>query len=58
MFSLNRQDMKQRQISYQSGRRGFKIEFVPVQTIYAKKKLYDTLATTVNFIKVLFRNYE
>ena len=42
-----------------AARRGFKIEFVPVQTIYGKEKSYMThWATTVNFIKVLFRNYE
>lgn len=40
-------------------RRGFKIEFVPVQTIYSAEKSYMThWATTVNFIKVIFRKYE
>jgi glycosyltransferase involved in cell wall biosynthesis len=42
-----------------AARCGFKIEFVPVQTIYGKEKSYMThWATTVNFIKVIFRNYE
>jgi glycosyltransferase involved in cell wall biosynthesis len=42
-----------------AARRGFKINFVPVQTIYGKEKSYMThWATTVNFIKVFFRNYE
>ena len=42
-----------------AARRGFKIEFVPVQTIYGKEKSYMThWATTVNFIKVIFRKYE
>jgi hypothetical protein len=42
-----------------AARRGFKFEFVPVQTVYGKEKSYMThWATTVNFIKVLFRNYE
>jgi glycosyltransferase involved in cell wall biosynthesis len=39
--------------------RGFTIDFVPVQTIYGAEKSYMThWATTVNFIKVIFRNYE
>jgi len=39
--------------------RGFKIEFVPVQTIYGTEKSYMRhWATTVNFIKVIFRKYE
>ncbi|MGD0037939.1 MAG: glycosyltransferase family 2 protein [Bacteroidota bacterium] len=38
--------------------RGFKIEFVPVQTIYGTEKSYMTHWTaTVNFIKVIFRKY-
>jgi len=42
-----------------AARRGFKIEFVPVQTIYGKEKSYMThWATTMNFIKVIFRKYE
>jgi GT2 family glycosyltransferase len=42
-----------------AARRGFTIEFVPVQTIYGKEKSYMThWATTMNFIKVLFRKYE
>ena len=42
-----------------AARRGFKIEFVPVQTIYGTEKSYMThWATTVNFIKVIFRKYE
>ena len=42
-----------------AARRGFKIEFVPVQTIYGAEKSYMThWATTVNFIKVIFRKYE
>jgi glycosyltransferase involved in cell wall biosynthesis len=36
----------------------FTIQFVPVHTIYGKEKSYiKHWATTVNFIKVLFRNY-
>jgi|WetSurMetagenome_2_1015567.scaffolds.fasta_scaffold167148_2 glycosyltransferase involved in cell wall biosynthesis len=36
----------------------FKIEFVPVCTIYGAEKSYMThWATTMNFIKVLFRKY-
>jgi glycosyltransferase involved in cell wall biosynthesis len=36
----------------------FKIEFVPVQTIYGKEKSYMThWITTMNFIKVLMRKY-
>jgi glycosyltransferase involved in cell wall biosynthesis len=39
--------------------RGFKIAFVPVQTIYGTEKSYIThWATTVNFVKVIFRKYE
>ena len=39
--------------------RGFTVDFVPVQTIYGPEKSYMTYwATTVNFIKVIFRNYE
>ena len=39
--------------------RGFKIEFVPVQTIYGAEKSYMThWVTTVNFIKVIFRKYK
>jgi glycosyltransferase involved in cell wall biosynthesis len=42
-----------------AARCGFTIEFVPVQTIYGQEKSYMThWTTTVNFIKVLFRNYE
>ena len=42
-----------------AARHGFKIEFVPVQTIYGKEKSYMThWATTMNFIKVIFRKYE
>ena len=42
-----------------AARRGFKIEFVPVQTIYGTEKSYMThWATTVNFIKTIFRKYE
>lgn len=42
-----------------AARRGFKIEFVPVQTIYGREKSYMThLTTTLNFIKVIFRKYE
>jgi len=42
-----------------AARRGCKIEFVPVQTIYGAEKSYMThWATTVNFIKVIFRKYE
>ncbi len=36
----------------------FKIEFVPVCTVYSNEKSYMThWATTINFIKVLFRKY-
>jgi hypothetical protein len=36
----------------------FKIEFVPVRTIYGDEKSYMThWTTTLNFIKVLFRDY-
>jgi glycosyltransferase involved in cell wall biosynthesis len=39
--------------------RGFTIDFVPVQTIYGEEKSYMThWATTVNFIKVIIRNYK
>jgi glycosyltransferase involved in cell wall biosynthesis len=39
--------------------RGFKIEFVPVRTIYGTEKSYMThWTTTVNFIKVILRKYE
>lgn len=42
-----------------AARHGFKIEFVPVQTIYSTEKSYMTHWTaTINFIKVLFRKYE
>jgi glycosyltransferase involved in cell wall biosynthesis len=42
-----------------AARRGYSIDFVPVQTIYGKEKSYMThWTTTVNFIKVLFRKYE
>jgi glycosyltransferase involved in cell wall biosynthesis len=42
-----------------AARRGFKIEFVPVQTIYGAEKSYMThWATTMNFIKVIFRKYK
>ncbi|MGD1045468.1 MAG: glycosyltransferase family 2 protein [Bacteroidota bacterium] len=42
-----------------AARRGFKIEFVPVQTIYGTEKSYMThWTTTVNFIKVILRKYE
>jgi len=42
-----------------AARRGFTIDFVPVQTIYGAEKSYMThWATTMNFIKVIFRNYE
>ena len=41
-----------------AARRGFTIEFVPVQTVYGKEKSYMThWATTMNFIKVIIRNY-
>jgi glycosyltransferase involved in cell wall biosynthesis len=37
---------------------GFKINFVPVRTIYGKERSYMThWTTTVNFIKVIFRKY-
>jgi len=36
----------------------FKIEFVPVSTVYGSEKSYMThWTTTINFIKVLFRKY-
>ncbi len=36
----------------------YKIEFVPVSTVYGSEKSYMThWATTINFIKVLFRKY-
>jgi len=36
----------------------FKIEFVPVRTVYGREKSYMThWATTMNFIKVLLRKY-
>ena len=36
----------------------FKIEFVPVHTVYGSEKSYMThWATTMNFIKVLLRKY-
>ena len=39
--------------------RSFTMDFVPVQTIYGTEKSYMThWATTVNFIKVIFRKYE
>ena len=39
-------------------RRGFQIEFVPIHTIYANERSFMThWTTTVNFIKVLFRDY-
>jgi glycosyltransferase involved in cell wall biosynthesis len=42
-----------------AARRGYSIDFVPIQTIYGKEKSYMThWTTTVNFIKVLLRNYE
>jgi glycosyltransferase involved in cell wall biosynthesis len=41
-----------------SARQGFRIEFAPVHTIYAREKSHMThWTTTVNFIKVLFREY-
>jgi glycosyltransferase involved in cell wall biosynthesis len=41
-----------------SARRGFRIEFAPVSTVYAREKSHMThWTTTVNFIKVLFREY-
>ncbi len=42
-----------------AARRGFKIEFVPVKTIYGNEKSYMThWATTLNFIKVILRKYK
>jgi glycosyltransferase involved in cell wall biosynthesis len=42
-----------------AARRGFIIDSVPVQTIYGTEKSYMThWATTVNFIRVIIRNYE
>lgn len=41
-----------------SARMGFQIEFVPIRTVYANEKSYMThWATTLNFIKILFRDY-
>jgi glycosyltransferase involved in cell wall biosynthesis len=41
-----------------AARCGCKIEFVPVQTVYGAEKSYMThWATTVNFVKVIFRKY-
>ncbi len=41
-----------------SARQGFRIEFAPVHTVYAREKSHMThWTTTVNFIKVLFREY-
>lgn len=41
-----------------SARQGFRIEFVPIRTVYANEKSHMTnWATTVNFIKVLLREY-
>ena len=41
-----------------AARRGFTIEFVPVQTVYGKEKSHMThWATTGNFIKVIIRKY-
>jgi glycosyltransferase involved in cell wall biosynthesis len=41
-----------------AARLGFKIEFVPVNTVYGNEKSYMThWDTTKNFIKVLFRDY-
>lgn len=42
-----------------AAKRGFKIEFVPVQTIYGKEKSYmKNWTTTINFVKVIFRKYK
>jgi glycosyltransferase involved in cell wall biosynthesis len=42
-----------------AARLGYSIDFVPIQTIYGNEKSYMThWTTTVNFIKVLLRNYE
>jgi glycosyltransferase involved in cell wall biosynthesis len=41
-----------------SARQGFRIEFTPVRTVYAREKSHMAhWTTTVNFIKVLFREY-
>ncbi len=41
-----------------SGRAGFTIDFIPIKTIYGNEKSYMThWETTVNFVKVLFRDY-
>ena len=42
-----------------AARLGYTIAFVPVQTIYGTEKSYMThWTTTINFIKVIIRNYE
>jgi glycosyltransferase involved in cell wall biosynthesis len=42
----------------QAVRRGYQIEFVPIQTIYGDEKSHMThWATTKNFLKVLLRKY-
>jgi glycosyltransferase involved in cell wall biosynthesis len=42
-----------------AARHGSKIEFVPVQTIYGTEKSHMThWTTTVNFVKIIFRNYK
>ena len=41
-----------------AAKHGFAIQFVPINTVYGEEKSYmKHWATTVNFIKVLFRNY-
>jgi hypothetical protein len=41
-----------------AAKRGYKIEFVPIQTVYGNEKSYmKNWKTTMNFIKVLLRNY-
>ena len=41
-----------------SARQGFRIEFAPIHTVYAREKSHMThWTTTVNFLKVLFREY-
>jgi glycosyltransferase involved in cell wall biosynthesis len=41
-----------------SVRQGFQIEFVPISTVYGNERSFMThWTTTVNFVKVLFRDY-
>jgi glycosyltransferase involved in cell wall biosynthesis len=41
-----------------AAKRGFRIDFVPVQTVYRNEKSYMThWRTTVNFVKVLLKEY-